>query len=350
MRAAFFPFSFPVPRSLSPNPCLRRHQCRHHSGRGRADPDRDPGFLRRERQRIAIWPRYRAGGEQRSGALGPVLGGRSAKPFVQDADSLLVAPRFADWRVLNAQALVVGRVEAQTDGRLKVEFRLWDVFAEQQMTGLAYFTMPNNWRRVAHIVADAIYKRITGEEGYFDTRIVYIAETGPATNAHQAPRDHGSGRRKQPHSVGWPRDGSDAALLADHAANHLHGLLQQQAARLSVQYRHRAAASAGRFRSYDLCAALFARRQPRGFQPFGKRRFQHLHDGSAFAPHPATDHRRCDQHRALLFAGRAIHHVSNPTAAARSRFMSCAPTAAMCSASASATAITARPSGRRAAI
>lgn len=101
------------------------------------------------------------------------------RAFVQDADSLLVAPRFADWRVLNAQALVVGRVSSQSDGRLKVEFRLWDVFAEQQMTGLAYFTIPSNWRRIAHIVADAIYKRITGEDGYFDTRIVYVAETGP---------------------------------------------------------------------------------------------------------------------------------------------------------------------------
>lgn len=101
--------------------------------------------------------------------------------FIQDMDSLLVAPRFADWRVLNAQALVVGRIEAQADGRLKVEFRLWDVFGETQMTGLAYFTIPNNWRRVAHIISDAIYKRITGEDGYFDTRIVYVAESGPAT-------------------------------------------------------------------------------------------------------------------------------------------------------------------------
>ena len=105
-----------------------------------------------------------------------------SKAFVQDENSLLVAPKFADWRVLNAQALVVGRIEAQSDGRLKVEFRLWDVFSEQQMTGLAYFTVPNNWRRVAHIVADAIYKRITGENGYFDTRIVYISESGIATN------------------------------------------------------------------------------------------------------------------------------------------------------------------------
>ncbi|MDR3424126.1 MAG: Tol-Pal system beta propeller repeat protein TolB [Alphaproteobacteria bacterium] len=104
------------------------------------------------------------------------------RSFVQDASSLLVQPHFADWRVLNAQVLVVGKVAAQTDGRLKVEFRLWDVFSEQQMTGLAYFTVPGNWRRVAHIVADAIYKRITGEDGYFDTRIVYISESGPATN------------------------------------------------------------------------------------------------------------------------------------------------------------------------
>lgn len=104
------------------------------------------------------------------------------RAFVQEANSLLVQPRFADWRVLNAQALVVGRIEAQSDGRLKVEFRLWDVFSEQQMTGLAYFTVPNNWRRVAHIVADAIYKRVTGEDGYFDTRVVYIAESGPANN------------------------------------------------------------------------------------------------------------------------------------------------------------------------
>jgi TolB protein len=47
------------------------------------------------------------------------------------------------------------------------------------MTGLAYFTVPTNWRRVAHIIADVIYKRLTGEEGYFDTRLVYVAESGP---------------------------------------------------------------------------------------------------------------------------------------------------------------------------
>jgi TolB protein len=102
------------------------------------------------------------------------------RAFIQTAASIGVRPRFPDWRALNALALVHGNVEAQPDGRLKVEFRLWDVLAEQHMTGLAYFTQPANWRRVAHIISDAIYQRITGEQGYFDTRIVYISETGPA--------------------------------------------------------------------------------------------------------------------------------------------------------------------------
>lgn len=103
------------------------------------------------------------------------------RSFIQDSASLLVQPRFSDWRVINAQALVAGRVQTQSDGRLRVEFRLWDTFAENQMTGTAYFTVPQNWRRIAHIISDAIYKRITGEDGYFDTRIVYVSETGPAT-------------------------------------------------------------------------------------------------------------------------------------------------------------------------
>jgi TolB protein len=112
---------------------------------------------------------------ERSGLFRPIDQGA----FIQDAASLRKGPRFSDWRLINAQALIQGSVEMQPDGRLRVNFRLWDVFAEQQMTGLAYFTTPSNWRRVAHIVADVIYKRLTGEDGYFDTRIVYIAERGP---------------------------------------------------------------------------------------------------------------------------------------------------------------------------
>ncbi len=112
---------------------------------------------------------------EHSGLFQPI----NSKAFVdQDANSH-VPPHYNDWRVINAQALVTGDIQAQPDGRLAVEFRLWDIFAEQQLTGLRYTTTPDNWRRIAHIIADAVYKRLTGEDGYFDTRIVYISESGP---------------------------------------------------------------------------------------------------------------------------------------------------------------------------
>ncbi len=101
--------------------------------------------------------------------------------FIQTPQSLQATPRFGDWRVINAQALVTGNVQPQPDGRIRVEFRLWDVLAEQQMAGLALTAPQSNWRRIAHRVADAIYSRLTGEDGYFDSRIVYIAESGPET-------------------------------------------------------------------------------------------------------------------------------------------------------------------------
>lgn len=103
------------------------------------------------------------------------------KSFIQNV-SAGAPPQFGAWRQINAQALVTGLVQTQPDGKARVEFRLWDVFAEQQLAGFAYTTTAQNWRRIAHIIADEIYKRITGEDGYFDTRIVYIAESGPAQN------------------------------------------------------------------------------------------------------------------------------------------------------------------------
>lgn len=112
---------------------------------------------------------------ERSGLFRPL----DARAFIQTSESLNVRPRFADWRAINAQALVHGKLVKGADGRLEVEFRLWDVFSEQQMVGLRYSTTPQNWRRIAHIISDAIYKRITGEDGYFDTRVVYVAESGP---------------------------------------------------------------------------------------------------------------------------------------------------------------------------
>jgi TolB protein len=104
------------------------------------------------------------------------------KSFVEQIKSVNVAPIFANWRVINAQALVTGQATTQPDGRLRVDFRLWDVYGESQMLGQQFTATPDNWRRIAHLISDAIYQRITGEKGYFDTRIVFISESGPAIN------------------------------------------------------------------------------------------------------------------------------------------------------------------------
>jgi TolB protein len=141
---------------------------------------------------IAISPFYAAGAQEteishnvvsvisadleRSGLFRPL----DPKSFLQDPAALRLTPRFEDWRVIKAQALVSGEVENKSDGRVRIGFRLWDVLAGQPMDGFATVTEPTAWRRAAHIIADAIYKRLTGEDGYFDTRVVYIAESGPA--------------------------------------------------------------------------------------------------------------------------------------------------------------------------
>ena len=107
--------------------------------------------------------------------------------FIQKDLNINVQPRFADWKIIQTDALVVGDAMRLPDGRIQVAFRLWDIYGGEVMridgkAGRQFTTPSSNWRRVAHKIADSIYTRLTGEDGYFDTRIVYIAETGPATN------------------------------------------------------------------------------------------------------------------------------------------------------------------------
>ncbi len=103
------------------------------------------------------------------------------RAYIQTPEELRLPPRFADWRLISAQALVTGNVQADPGSLMAVEFRLWDVFAGEQMRGLKFDAPESQWRRIAHKIADVIYERLTGEPGYFDTRITYIAESGPSS-------------------------------------------------------------------------------------------------------------------------------------------------------------------------
>jgi len=109
-----------------------------------------------------------------SGLFRPV----ERQAFIQTPEAAAQTPRFQDWRVIGAAALTTGRAEVQGD-RVRVEFRLWDVLPEQQLQGTAFTAPMANWRRIAHLISDVIYERLLGEKGYFDTRVVYVAESGP---------------------------------------------------------------------------------------------------------------------------------------------------------------------------
>jgi TolB protein len=111
---------------------------------------------------------------KRSGLFAPI----DPAAFIEKIIDSDKPPQFQNWKTINAQALVTGRVTRQSDGRLKAEFRLWDVASGQQLTGQQYVTSPEFWRRIAHIISDQIYERLTGDKGYFDSRVVFVDETG----------------------------------------------------------------------------------------------------------------------------------------------------------------------------
>jgi TolB protein len=115
---------------------------------------------------------------ERSGLFRPI----DPAAHVERGLSPGVSPRFQDWRVINTEALIVGAASRDAEGRLRVDFRVWDVLAERELLGLQFTSTPENWRRIAHKVSDAVYERLTGEPGYFDTRIVFVAESGTKVN------------------------------------------------------------------------------------------------------------------------------------------------------------------------
>ncbi len=197
--------------------------------------------------------------------------------YIQTPEAAAQTPRFQDWRVIGAQALVTGRTEVQPGGRLRVEFRLWDVLPETQLQGTAYTADINNWRQIAHVISDVIYERLLGERGYFDTRIAYISETGP--------RD----RRTRRLAI-MDQDGENHRFLTDgrfqaltprfhsqRPADRLHVLRRRSAAGVPVRSRHRAAGGAGQLPWHDALPRFSPDGRERGARRRPRRGYQHLH-------------------------------------------------------------------------
>ena len=105
-----------------------------------------------------------------------------SEAYISRITSFSSPVEFADWKAINAQALITGAVSVAGQS-VTVKFRVWDVFAGQELgAGLQFAGTTDGWRRMAHKVADAVYERITGESGYFDSRIVFVSETGPKSD------------------------------------------------------------------------------------------------------------------------------------------------------------------------
>ena len=100
--------------------------------------------------------------------------------FIAPPTSPSVRPNFTDWKPFGIKALVTGAIKAENNNKIEVEFRLWDVVSETDMVGLRLTVDKASWRRVSHIISDVTFERLTGDKGYFDTRVVYISESGPS--------------------------------------------------------------------------------------------------------------------------------------------------------------------------
>ena len=150
---------------------------------------------------------------------------------------------------------------------MKAEFRLWDVFAGQQLDGKQYFTTPDNWRRIAHIISDAIYERLTGEKGYFDSRVVFVDETGPKDRRVKrlAMMDQDGA------SVRYLTRGDDLVLTprfnpsTQEITYMSYGQGDPRVYLLNIETGQREIV--GNFPGHDLRAALFARRPARDHEP-----------------------------------------------------------------------------------
>jgi hypothetical protein len=198
--------------------------------------------------------------------------------FISTVTSFEAPVAYADWRAINAQALVTGAVSVSGDGRIVVKFRLFDVFAGAPLgEGLQFVGDAGSWRRMAHKVADQVYARITGEGGYFDSRVVFVAESGPkdARVKRLAVMDYDGANVAVPDRRLGARD--RAADQRGGRPHPLHELRERLPGDLRDERGHAPAdAAAGAGREHDLRAALFAGRADGGLLADRRRQYRHL--------------------------------------------------------------------------
>ena len=229
-------------------------------------------------------PRHRRRRLGRSRTLGPVPAARSAQLHPERLGDRRSAPRFGDWRQINAQALVTGTVQTQADGRLGVEFRLWDVLRRAAAGRLRLY---DDAARTGGASRTSSPTRSTSGSP---------ARTAISTPASSMSPRSGPAQNRIKRLAIMDQDGANNHYLTDGRALVLTPRFSptaqeitylsyagRHAARLSVQHRHRAAGSDRRLPRHDLCAAVFARRQPGRHEPRDQRRQQHLHARSAHA-------------------------------------------------------------------
>ena len=101
--------------------------------------------------------------------------------FISPPSSPSLRPDFSNWTPLGAKGLVVGSAFIDSDGLLQVEFALWDVVSQRRITEGGGSADQAGLRRIAHQIADFVYEEFTGDSAYFDTQIVYVSESGPAS-------------------------------------------------------------------------------------------------------------------------------------------------------------------------
>ena len=242
-------------------------------------------------------------------ALRAVRADRSRRLSSRRSPNIDAVPRFADWRAINAQALVIGRISRQPDGRLERRLpAVGRVRAARRSTASNISTTPDNWRRIAHIISDAIYERLTGEKGYFDSRIVFIDETGPKERRVKrlAMMDQDGA------NVRYLTRGDDLVLTPRFSPIRRRRSPTCRTGRAipgSICSTSRPAQReiVGNFPGMTLLAALLARRPARDHEPAAGRQFQHLRDGPALEGDDAAHRHAGDRHRAVLFAGRHAH-------------------------------------------